>query len=79
MSLTICNCGGYRSAHRIGESACFREACPAPVMLGDGLWQIADGLPINTFTLTRTRLYAEHSDGTWSRPKTPVSEPTLNA
>ena len=48
-------------------------------MLGDDLWQVDGGTPINTFTLTRTRLYAVHADGTWSRPRRPVSEPSLSA
>ncbi len=77
MNCKNCNCGAYRSAHALGKGACFREPCSAPVMLGDDLWQVDGGTPINTYTLTQTRLYAAHSDGTWSRPRRPVSEPTL--
>jgi len=79
MTYTACNCGAYRSAHRLGSGSCFRTPCPAPVMLGDDLWQVDGGTPINTFTLTQTRLYAAHADGTWSRPRRPVSEPSLSA
>lgn len=77
MSFTICACGAYRSQHRLGSGQCYREPCTAPAMVGEGLWVVDGGSPINTFTLTGTRLYRQHSDGIWSRPKQPASEPTL--
>lgn len=79
MERNNCNCGGYRSEHTLGADACLRERCSTPVMLGDDLWQVDGGTPINTFTLTQTRLYRAHEDGAWSRPRRPVSEPTLSA
>lgn len=77
--MTACNCGGCRGRHELGKGACYREACSAPVMLGDDLWQVDGGTPISTYTLTNTRLYAAHADGTWSRPRRPVSEPSVTA
>jgi hypothetical protein len=77
--MTPCSCGGVRGRHVIGHSACFRVACSAPVMLGDGLWQVEGGTPMSTFTMLHTQLYRQHSDGTWSRPKRPVSQPPLSA
>ena len=75
--MTVCNCGGYRSEHTLGTDACYRERCTTPVMLGGDLWEVEGSAPINTFTLTQTRMYGVHADGTWSRPKRSVREPTL--
>lgn len=75
--MTVCSCGANQEPHSVGSASCLREPCPSPVSLGDDLWQVDGGTPINTFTLTNTRLYSEHEDGTWSRPRRPVSQCSL--
>ena len=74
-----CYCGGMKDQHHVGDSGCFREEVkvkPRKVSGSEDRWVI-DGISITGYTLREQRLYQEHPDGLWSRPKGGVSENSL--
>jgi len=75
-----CFCGGDVKKHLLGSPGCFRErAYPVPrqVSCEENLW-IVDGEVLTTRSLFGQRLYADHGDNQWSRPKDCSSTNSLN-
>lgn len=90
MKRLICNCGAISHQHHIDDPLCYRETVPrdeVPIKLKNKHYgedrEFEESLHeeymigtqlVSEFTLKQTRLYSQHEDGRWSRPKKVTSE-----
>jgi|GEM_PF-2084048 len=83
----FCNCGGNKEKdHNIGEEGCFREWAipPRKISCSDDMWMVTEVVngkqyksKCTGYALRHQRMYSEHEDGRWSRPKGGVSVNSL--
>ena len=80
LNTAVCQCGGKKGKHFIGEQGCYRETIiPPPRRLSceEDRW-VVDGEVLTGTSLRQQRGYSEHEVGIWSRPKEGYSNNSLD-